>query len=749
MKQKNVSHKKEKSSRILAVGPLNLTFTLHLLSDDLEKFNLSENSLNSIQDFKIFLSNNEYKNKVQLSSENKVLSTLITLNKTYKYKTFIEYFCFQPPNFSNDEQFLKTIFLSLLENNFIYLSSINLDELRVIAKNNKDEEENEKNKIKVESFKKMHFTQRYLKLNLKVKLNGEEFLNFEFGCTGNKEEEHELKENMDNNSKEVNKEENDEQVNNENEESKKNENENENEKKEEENNSKVSKNNTNSLDSIYNNNNQANLNYRSNFSNFLNDSDSNSSYITYIEGLKCNFQSFDYLFIDTEFYFEKENEDDYDVNSLLDLLYNISLLNPLMNKIVFYPSYIELLMKENSIIFKFIDLIRFSDTLIFEKEQFTNLYFNIIKEMESQFKFKKNTNNSNSPLLSLSPKGSSSSNFSLLNSAKKHSIEFSFLEIISISGNKIKKEGKDEKLKKKVTGIIIDNFKSSTIVSIHENELKSKEYEIDLFPKKSVAFLKQYEEYVLKAQLNKTLLYSCMLGAFFSKFIYEKTIDTCSFSGIELIKRVFDVIKLSFDLPNNTDFYSVVLSKDILKQVNSSISNKNLENKFTLDCINKSRSSLKPYDPLLDNNLSGYFTSNVIRNHLKKIGVIGEEGVIKSEYSKDRNMSSLLPIIENEKLVSSPNKQTYNAYNLKSDGGYNSQLKFESAIKENLDRYGGGVLFSQSLQINKNKKKIDSTQKKLLNVISFYSSLNSNKKAQIPYEKDYLKKLYKSSKTSK
>ena len=185
-------------------------------------------------------------------------------------------------------------------------------------------------------------------------------------------------------------------------------------------------------------------------------------------------------------------------------------------------------------------------------------------------------------------------------------------------------------------GIFMDEFCKITIIEKQGNNVMNNSYPIDLHPKINHTNLKLIEEYKSNITIHKEFLKSVFNGSFIYKILYDHGIELSVNCSVELTKRVLEIFRLNMEFPTNPEFYIVNIKKS-----NSSILEKQKEDNFVLDCINKNKSSLGYYNPLRDYNLHSFFSSNVIRRHLKNVGFINTKGFLLEDPSKGQANSPL------------------------------------------------------------------------------------------------------------
>ena len=197
--------------------------------------------------------------------------------------------------------------------------------------------------------------------------------------------------------------------------------------------------------------------------------------------------------------------------------------------------------------------------------------------------------------------------------------------------------------------------KEIQLIEYENNELSvQKIIKPSLLPNLNVSNSKQYKEYKQILNQKSEFLISCFFSAFLFNFIDNQNYDICLKAGYLLMKRIFDVIKISLELPNNKNFY-IIDPNEVTKGLNI-LSLK--EKGFLLDCNNRNSSEIKNYNAFTDKNLNNFFLNNLRMNHLKNAGLIydlNNSALSKLKLENDLDRLILLEEIKrrsgNESLV--------------------------------------------------------------------------------------------------
>ncbi len=178
-------------------------------------------------------------------------------------------------------------------------------------------------------------------------------------------------------------------------------------------------------------------------------------------------------------------------------------------------------------------------------------------------------------------------------------------------------------------GLFLDELQNFYVAEQKRDKvLNNLSYEINLYPKINHFNQKIVEEYKKIMAINNSYFKSIFFGGYFSSYIFNENHPTSFFTGAESLKRVLEVFKNKIDFPTNPEFYLINLHKSrILKNMERD-KLKQKEEKFVLDCVNKTNSTIKFYNPLYDENLNAFFASEVIRKQLKEKGFINTNGFV-------------------------------------------------------------------------------------------------------------------------
>merc|ERR1711957_1024218 len=105
------------------------------------------------------------------------------------------------------------------------------------------------------------------------------------------------------------------------------------------------------------------------------------------------------------------------------------------------------------------------------------------------------------------------------------------------------------------------------------------------------------DEYRKIMAVNNSYFKSIFFGGYFSSFVFNLDHYQSFIAGAESTKRILEIFKNKIDFPTNPDFYAIVSQKKKMEKDLHSKKLRNKEEKFVLDCNNKTNSKIKCYNP--------------------------------------------------------------------------------------------------------------------------------------------------------
>jgi len=301
----------------------------------------------------------------------------------------------------------------------------------------------------------------------------------------------------------------------------------------------------------------------------------------------CEIEEYDFLFLDLE-EFINFHRNGFHLAELAEFMKKISTSEKKPRIVLNYPN---ILINLNVVNFELLETIMaimsYTDIFLFEKKECL-AFFNMLNQMN----YEKDLSD-------------------------KQLMEYFFKEVPhqKAAGSKL--------------GLFLDELQKFSVAEQKKDKIiNNLTYEINLHPKINHFNQKIVDEYKKIMTINNSYFKSIFFGGYFSNYIFNEDHYTSYFTGAESTKRILEIFKNKIDFPTNPEFYSVSLQKNkiIKDQLKGKLKQK--EEKFVLDCVNKTNSTIKYYNPLFDDNLNAFFASGVIRKQLKDKGFINTNGFV-------------------------------------------------------------------------------------------------------------------------
>ena len=226
--------------------------------------------------------------------------------------------------------------------------------------------------------------------------------------------------------------------------------------------------------------------------------------------------------------------------------------------------------------------------------------------------------------------------------------------LVNFFVNKIKTTKNNQQMK---LGIFINEMKEIFLI---QQDLKSNsilfEYNqnLDLIPpNKKEEEQKIYQE-LIKTDYNS--LKSVYFGAFLNRLIRQESFAICLKASLKCVIKYIDIKKFGLDVPTVQNYYEIKANKKNKKvKINKyenkiEIKNKQLENRFVLDCTNLNN-KINTYNSLYDVNCISFFNSKEIRKHLQRQGFINKKGKILVDPQKNKDHIGSLSKKDKKKLL--------------------------------------------------------------------------------------------------
>jgi len=301
----------------------------------------------------------------------------------------------------------------------------------------------------------------------------------------------------------------------------------------------------------------------------------------------CEIEEYDFLFIDLE-EFINFHTNGFDLSELAEFMKKISSNERKPRIVLNYPNIlINLNVVNLELLETIMAIMSHTDIFLFEKKECL-AFFNMLNQMN----YEKDLN-------------------------EKQLTEFFFKEV------------PHQKAAVSKLGLFLDELHKFSVAEQKKDKvINNLNYEINLYPKINHFNQKIVDEYKKIMTINNSYFKSIFFGGYFSSYIFNEDHYISYFTGAESVKRILEIFKNKIDFPTNTDFYLVKLHKSKIFKNQQKEKLKKKEEKFVLDCVNKTNSSIKFYNPLFDDNLNAFFASGVIRKQLKDKGFINTNGFV-------------------------------------------------------------------------------------------------------------------------
>ena len=111
---------------LLAFGSINLLLTLKLNKNDLSKYNVNWEDLNSLNDINFIRKHKHFWKKVDLSSDNETMNILLNINKTSQKIIKIGYVGFKKMSFKESQKDFKKFFFTVTKQHGLFITSCDI-----------------------------------------------------------------------------------------------------------------------------------------------------------------------------------------------------------------------------------------------------------------------------------------------------------------------------------------------------------------------------------------------------------------------------------------------------------------------------------------------------------------------------------------------------------------------------------------------------------------------------------------------
>ena len=185
--------------------------------------------------------------------------------------------------------------------------------------------------------------------------------------------------------------------------------------------------------------------------------------------------------------------------------------------------------------------------------------------------------------------------------------------------------------------LVLDEFNKIFIIKCIKYFSKPivMDFDLKLYPQMNIRNMKDIISYkkFIKSKFSEyiSIFIGALLGVLTSKgdnSYREGNLFIAYLIAINIIKKIAEIQRFDLPLPKNKEFFYPSLSKEEIDKLVSDIEKRRKERNFVLDGGDVKIKKLKFYNPLLDKNLSSYLNSKNNKNILKSNGVIGKDGKI-------------------------------------------------------------------------------------------------------------------------
>ena len=185
--------------------------------------------------------------------------------------------------------------------------------------------------------------------------------------------------------------------------------------------------------------------------------------------------------------------------------------------------------------------------------------------------------------------------------------------------------------------LVLDEFNKIFIIKCIKYFSKPivMDFDLKLYPQMNIRNMKDIISYkkFIKSKFSEyiSIFIGALLGVLTSKgdnSYREGNLFIAYLIAINIIKKISEIQRFDLPLPKNKEFFYPSLSKEEIDKLVSDIEKRRKERNFVLDGGDVKIKKLKFYNPLLDKNLSSYLNSKNNKNILKSNGVIDKDGKI-------------------------------------------------------------------------------------------------------------------------
>jgi hypothetical protein len=230
--------------------------------------------------------------------------------------------------------------------------------------------------------------------------------------------------------------------------------------------------------------------------------------------------------------------------------------------------------------------------------------------------------------------------------------------------------------------LVMDEFKKIFFIKFNKKDEKPSvlDFDLKLYPQMNLRNMNDILESKKCIQSNFNDYSKTFFGSLLSTIV-SKGQEGCEENSLFLgylvamntIKKMVEIQKYNLPMPKNKDFFSPSIKKGEVKKLITEANQRRKEQLFVLDGNTKKNIGIKPYNPLLDKNLASFFSSR--QNFLKMNGIIGKDGeILYDPVYRDTLQNTRSNNFENKFMPISPQKKK-NKDNSKNNNKNNFKYK--------------------------------------------------------------------------
>ena len=185
--------------------------------------------------------------------------------------------------------------------------------------------------------------------------------------------------------------------------------------------------------------------------------------------------------------------------------------------------------------------------------------------------------------------------------------------------------------------LVLDEFKKIFFIKFNKKDEKPSvlDFDLNLHPKINIRNMNEILESRKFIQSHFDNYSKIFFGSLLSTIVSkgqegceEKSLFLAYLVAMNTIKKMVEIQKYDLPMPKNKDFFSPSIKKGEIKRILTEANQRKKEQLFVLDGNTKNNIGIKPYNPLLDKNLASFFSTKNNQLFLRINGFIGKHGEI-------------------------------------------------------------------------------------------------------------------------